>query len=455
MLDIQGFIQISPFFENSLGKVSPAGQLSKESWSFSRNTQQFSKAEDQVELVAFFSERDEDPITVPSLFSDKILLISQWIFTQSIAGAFKNDEAEFQRLLIGKFQKDITDVSVGGMVAVKTNWFPRWYSFTLTANDAAFDDIADKNNRVLLWFSDNDFNVDYQHGENYPQMPIEPVDIFMGVKSAVEKAMEGFNLSKHHEEINKRAERFPYTGLVTNYYTWHDRENPDITLSIPMSVLCYGRAAMNPTRVKESLRDYILSHSDYSKTEWAKVFPELFTTTKFTFVMDWLNHGAPNKEAISSQYHPMTSYEMFNKANDTFGGWAKRTVDDEKKGTPKKPLTELCAAPTVYKSLGGVVIAGDENDSRKKSIKDVIPDYALIQSTNPDISFVGKETTAWLRLFYMALVSAEAYNPYQSSVEIVKVQEKDNPDLLYWVFEKDNVEYRIISRESPWYKRSE
>lgn len=449
-LDIQGFIQIGALINNEPGQTAAVGELSEQSHSFARSKQYFSKSNLQVEFVAFTSKRDKTTITVPSAFSDHILTLSQWIYTQSINGNFKNDEVEFQRLLLGQFNTTIGDVQSGSMIASDSNWFPRWVSWKLIVAASGVEDPTDVDNTMIVWFDDADFNLNYTGCEIYPQMPIMPVDVFMGVKSAVAKAMEAFNLPDHHEAINVRAAGYPYTALATHNYTWHDREDYDATLLVPISLLIYGRAGLNPTRQKEALRDYILENSDYPVSDWVKVFPEIFTTTKFTFVPGWSVRGIPNEEDIAALYSPMLPYDFLVKAVKQFGEWGAQTVAQKNSNEIPKPTTDVQFFPSIYKSLSGIVISGPENAIDKDTLNKVIPDYALISTQNADIARVSKATTDWLKLFFEALVAAEEYHPYDTSLSVVKGVDAENPALYYYVFEYDNVEYRVIARKAVW-----
>lgn len=65
MINLQGFIEIGPLILNPEGQTSPVGELSEESYTYARHKQYFSKAAQQVKLVAFTSERDDKDIVVP------------------------------------------------------------------------------------------------------------------------------------------------------------------------------------------------------------------------------------------------------------------------------------------------------------------------------------------------------------------------------------------------------
>ncbi|ANZ48509.1 virion structural protein [Erwinia phage vB_EamM_Caitlin] len=451
MLDIQGFINIAALTDNNAdGAVAPVGELSELSKSFAKNKQYFAKANLQVELVAFTYLRDTTKVKVPAGFTDHILALTQWIYNQSILGNFKNDETEFQRLLVGQYQNTISAVSTGAMIQMNGNWFPRWISWKYEVAANQVENPADSENQIMVWFADEDFSQDYTGWEIEVLMPILPVDTFMGVKSVVEVAMSAFNLPDHHKKANEIRGEYPYTSILTNEYTWHDREDYNSTMIVPMSVLIYGRAGMNPSRIKQALREYILANSNNGVIEWVKVFPEIFTTTKFTIVPGWSIRGIPNQEDIAAQYSPLLPYDFQVKAISTFGAWETLTAAQKNNNEIPMPETDVCELPSVYKSLGAIAIAGIENDTRKATLHDIIPDYALIGTLNPDISRMSKTTSEWVDLYFRAMIAAEEYHPYNTSLDIVKLVDDENPDIYFWVFEFDNVEFRVLARNAKW-----
>lgn len=451
MLDLQGFIQIPALFDNQDGVTAPVGELSDLTLSYAKSKQTFTKTNLQVQLVTFTSKREKQTVVVPAEFSDHILTVSQWIYQQAILGNLRNDELEFQRLLLGQFQSTISGVQSGAMIQTNSNWFPRWVSWKYEATADQVQDDTDVDNQIIVWFSDEDFDQDYTGFEIEVQMPISPIDTFLSTKSVVEKAMEGFNLTEHHKKINELMAGFPYTAIQTNYYTWHDQENYESTLVVPLSVIIYGRAGKNPTKIKQALREHILANSSFTVPVGVKVFPEIFTTTKFTIVPGWKIRGIPNEEDVAALYSPILPYDFWVKAISRFGEWADQTVAERNTKTISKPTTDVTDLPTVYKSLNCVVISGPENDTRKATLHETIPDYALIATTNPDIARMSKSTTEWLALFFQALIAAEEYHPYQTSLDVVKLVDEADPDNYFWVFEYDNVEYRILSRKAKWY----
>lgn len=451
MFNLQGFIEIPALIDNAPeGAVAPVGELSDQSWSFAKNKQKFAKSNLQVELVAFTYLRDEKKVKVPAIFTDHVLTLSQWIYNQAILGNTKNDESEFQRLLVGQFQTTISNVQTGAMIQANGNWFPRWVSWKFETTKDKVESPSDVDNQIMVWFSDADFDQDYLGWEIEVQMPIMPVDTFQAVKTVVAKAMESFNLPDHDDKVNVLADGYPFTARLTHNYTWHDREDYEATLVIPMTLIIYGRAGLNPTRQKQALRDYILANSDYGVKDWVPVFPEIFTTTKFTIIPGWSIRGIPNQEDVAALYLPLFPYDLQVKAISKFGEWQALTAAEKNNGTIPLPTTEVSDLPSIYKSLNAIAIAGPENDKKKASLVDVIPDYALIGSSNPDISRVSKPTTEWLSLYLEALIAAEEYHPYNSSLNVVKMEDEDHDGLTFWVFEFDNIEFRVLARSAVW-----
>lgn len=443
MYDLQGFINIGPLKDNTPGGVTaPVGELSEYATSFAKDKQWFSKANMQVELVAFTSKRGKVAITVPSSFSDNVLTVTQWIYSQAINGVLKNDEVEFQRLLVGQFSSKISKVSTGAMIEGKGNWFPRWIAYTLEGQEE---------NEIRLWFSDADFAKDYRGFDIEVILMLNPIDTFQSVKTVVEKALEEWNLPDHHDKVNEMANKFPYTAIHTNYYTWHDREDSESTIpNIVFTCIIYGPQGRNPTYVKEAYQNAVLSQSGYGRADWAKVFPDLFSTTRFTFIPGWQIRGIPNMEDIASLYSPILPYDFILKSIDTFGKWSATESDTT---IPHKvPATDVCLVPAQYKSLSAVCISGPENADNKKTLHETIPDYALISTSSSEISRVSKPTTEWIRLYIQALIAAEEYHPYAGTTDVVKVIDENNKDLAFYIFEHENVEYRVLSRTSVWPK---
>ena len=434
---LKGFIEIGPLRDSVPNKLSPVGELSSWSATYARDKTNYRLQNQQVELFAFTSKQNELDVTVPAKYTDNVLNMAQWVYDNAINGTIKNDQEAFQRLLVGRYPDTITNVSVGGMIGYKGNWFPRSITWKLE---------TDEDNLLTVWFTDEDFRRGYRDYTIIIVPPVEPVDTFHATVGVVGDALKGFNLPTHHNVAKDKAQGIPYTMILSHNFTWHDRENYETSLPTTWSVLIWGAAGANPSNIKKAYRDQILANSEYPYSDWVKVFPEIFTSTRFTFVPSWNKRGVPNQENDASLYSPILPYKFTEDVIDKLVG-RSTDADPSKINTP---LTEVTNIPTLYKSLNTVCFAGNENLKEYQSIYDIIPRYSLIHLGSPDIGYVDKDTNDFMRLFYEALIVAEEYQPYAQTENITVMFDDVKPDIKYAVFEFKNIEFRVVMRTSKW-----
>ena len=438
MYDFKGFIGITALHDNANDQLSPIGELSAHSSSYARDKTYFERPNQQVELISFTSKKDDVRVTPTAAYTTHILDVAQWIYSNAINGTTTSDQEEFQRLLVGHFNNTMSKVFTGPMVVAKGNWFPSWITWVLD---------HDEDNTIEVYFSDNAFRNGYDDYEIIIVPPIEPVDTFQAVSKVVEDAMASFNLPTHNDKANKKAGGIPYTYMLSHIYTWHDREDETSTMPTDWSVLIWGAAGANPSNIKQAYRDQILSASGHPVQDWIKVFPEIFTTTQFTFVPGWTIRGIPNLEEEGALYSPILPYDFVVDAAGHFLDVANPTTDPQKILDSTQEVTTL---PTLYKSLNTVSVAGTENREGMRSLYEIIPYYPLISSSSPDIGRIPKDTLVWMRMFINTLIAAEEYHPSAPTHEITRMIDNFNPDIEYFVFEHNNIEFRVVTRASIW-----
>lgn len=438
MFDFKGFINITPLKDNGDMKLSPVGELSAHSATYSRDKTYFERPNQQVELVGFTSKKDGAKVTPAAVYTNHILELAQWVYSNAINGTITNDQEAFQRLLVGRYETEISKAFSGPMIEAKGNWFPEWISWKLD---------HDEDNSIKIFFADQAFRDGYKDYEIVIVPPIEPVDTFQGIRSVVEEAMKTFTLPTHHEKAIDKSGGVPYTYLLSHTYQWHDREDSTSTMPTDWSVIIWGAAGANPSHIKQAYREQILANSGHPYADWVKVFPEIFTTTMFTIVPGWSIRGIPNLEEVGALYSPILPYDFIQEVAEHFADSAASGDSSNNNGLPAQEVTTL---PSLYKSLNTVCVAGNENREEIRSIYDAIKDYALISASSPDIGRVSKETTEWIRLFLATLIAAEEYHVTAPTHEIANMVDEHNPNIEYYVFEHQNVEYRVVSRLCDW-----
>lgn len=430
MITIDGFCRIPAMSDNNEGKVSPIGEISSTSESFSRNKQYYRGNADDVELVVFDSSDGAAAYELPLEHINTITEILQWVFDKSITSTFTSSADSARSLVQANFSNLVSDVTITAMELLDGTYYPKYISFELQGSEE---------NKVSVWFSDPTFRYQYGGFEFISVSPIAKVDDFHKGMSGVVESLSEFSISKHNSDISASAGEYPYTTFKTKPYTWHDREDASQTLETYWTVIIYGAAGNNPSRIKRALQDHILANSIYPRTEWVKVFPEIFTSTEFTIIPLWENTGAVNLTDRSSTYSPIIPYEEFKtKAN-----WFFETIEDND-SVDINNLNDryLDFMPIHYKSISALMISGEANPPGFQKFTDIYPGYSNIPSNSGEMSRIPDKASNFIIMLMTCMGYAESLYGFE-------VVDNDFSVLIqnghaFYVFEDLKVEYRIL-----------
>lgn len=428
---LKGFIKIPTLAMNTVGDLSPLGELSDESYSYAREKGFYQQADKpNVELISFTSmdvpngEKKE----VPATFSTHVLEVSQWIFEQAIANLTSSDSESFRRMLLAQFI-DIEDLEVGDMEVARGSWMPTYIRWKLSGSDV-------EDNSIRIWFADEAFAAQYDDYEIIVIPPITPVDTFQKVRKEVEAALAKFNLPDHHLHVLERTKNDPYTFLITKVYNWVDREEPTFMIPTNWSVAIYGIAGRNPALIKQAIGDWILANSAYTKPDWVPVFPEIFTSTEFTILPLWHQRSVVDETIRGSLYSPLVPYNGILEL-------AKKYIDIPNAGHIEKYLT---VGGIQFKSLAMLTCGGVENRLNMFTLQDVFPDYAIIPTSSVDFNRMEKRTALFIQQLVNAVIAAEEMDEYSYiGAGLARITRNGR---LYVVFEYENFLYLILSRKS-------
>lgn len=427
---LKGFIGITAFADNFPGETSPLGELSNQSLTYSKEKGYYAKTEhDNVKLTSFTSiDGTGKAIVVPARISDHVLELSQWCFDKSIEGTLTGDGELFKTLLLTEFGVKITKLDVGRMEVADGNWLPTFIEWEL-------DDGGDEN-LIKIWFAEGAFNVQYDGYEIIVIPPIEHLDEFHKTVDIVKPLLDAFTLEGHHENVAIATAPNPYTFLVSKDYTWYDKEDKDTFLPTDWSVAIYGIAGNNPILIKEAIADFILANSVYLRPDWIPIFPDIFTSTEFTFVPMWHLTSIPDEKPEGEIYSPLAPYNVIREmALKYMYGYADAHIDDN-----------LISTGIQYKSLTSVVSGGEENKDGKSKLTDYFPDYALISTVSVDFNRMSQFTTDFIKALIKAVIAAETIDEYSFLDNTMSRIVRE--DRLYVGFDYDDVLYLVLSRNS-------
>lgn len=430
MFNLKGFIRIAAFARNAPNNVSPLGELSDQSNSYSKEKGEYTKTDaPNVDLVTFTSKEDDLKIETPTKYHSHILDIAQWVFTESISGAINDDSEHFRQMFLAEWQNDIGDVVIGKMVAKDANWMPSFIKWDMLDGD-------NEENSLHIWFADDAFKTQYDDYEIVVVAPVEPVDTFMKTIDFVGPALDAFNLPDHDEKAARLADGHPYTIRDTNDYPWYDREDKDQTRNTSWTVLIYGIAGNNPLIIKEALAEWILANSQFPRADWIHVFPDIFTSTEFAIIPTWHLKSIPDENPRGEMYSPLIPHNEAKRLADKYIKYPKDGHVDE----------FLTSGLIHYKSLGFITAGGIENRDGKFWLKDFFPQYAAIPVRSGDFNRMDKYHTDWIKMLLNAVIAAEEMDEYSYlDLEYAKV-EKDGR--LYVGFSYDNILFLVLSRLS-------
>ncbi len=430
MYRLKGFISITAFADNYPNNISPLGELSNQSLTYSREKGYYAKTDQENVLLISFSSLDVkgEKISVPARISDHVLEVSQWCFEQSIAGNLSSDGEAFKLLFLAHFGVSINNLDLGIMVVADANWLPAYIEWKL-------DDGGD-DNLMKVWFSEGAFNVQFDGYEIIVIPPIDTMDEFHKTLTTVGPLIEAFTLENHHLNVAEATDPDPYSFLVSKDYMWYDKEDSDSSISTDWSVAIYGIAGNNPILIKEAIADHILANSIYLRDDWIPIFPDIFTTTEFTFVPLWQLTSIPDESPEGEMYSPLAPYDVIlEMANKYISGVTSEHI-----------LANLISTGVQYKSLSVVVSGGVDNRDDNYKLSDYFPDYALISTTSVDFNRMLANTIDFIKTLIKAIIAAETIDDYSFLDNTLSRIVRD--DRLYVGFDFDDVLYVVLSRGS-------
>lgn len=430
MIEINGFCRIPSMIDNSKESTALIGELSSTSYSFSRDKKYHRGRATDVELVVFDSTKENTDYELTLDDINTITDVLQWTFEKSVSNVFTASSDAARELIQSNFSSTIADVSVSAMEFVDGAYYPKYVSF---------NKLGIGENKISIWLSDTTFKHQYGGFEILAVDPKISLDIFHRTKGEVEEALSDFTIEKHNSDITDVIGEYPCTLFKTNPYTWFDKEDKTQHLSTYWSVVVYGAAGNNPSRIKRALQDHILANSNYPRSEWVKVFPEIFTSTEFTFIPMWENENGHNLTNRASTYSPVFPYEQFKEKAQ----WFFETVELKDSVDINKMLERnLSFIPVHYKSLGAVLISGESNPEDKQVFTELYKDYSIVPVSSNELSRVEPDTSEFIYMLVTAISYAESLYGFEvigNEYSVLKLN-----GVAFYVFEHNNIEYRVL-----------
>lgn len=383
----KGFAHRGQLVNNSLHEVNKVGEISSDAISFRREKKHFSSGNFvNLTLIGFTQTKNNEEYVLPAATQTTILRACDYVYTQSSLGAITADRESFQHAFIQQFGTTLDLIGSGQHVAYGNNLFCPEYIVIAPLNKSTTV-------QWKIWFSDESFRNQYDDYEILVSTPIVELDSFFDTAEAV----TGLVIPADMQGINDRADQakgaYPYTALRTWNFDWHDPSNSKVRIPTFWVTIHYGEAGNNSDSAKEALRDHILANSKRSREDWAKIFPDIFTSTEFIIIPAFMNVAVPNKARENGVYSPVITPDEIDKLATRLPKGVGYTAAHNR--------ATAQATTLIYRSIAIVVVGGPENRDGINTLRKRYPDYITVPTTHVDFGYMKEET----RNFVLTLVN--------------------------------------------------
>lgn len=389
MYSLRAFIQIPALLSNQPGVVSPIGELSAKSKTFSREVGIY-RVDDypNTMLHSFSSVLDDQLVPVDYMVASAVLQVADFLYLRSIDGTLSDDRAACQQLLLTQFGTTVQFGLVGRMVTNGTYWLPETLTITL---------IGQGENEIRLWFADAAFRGQYDLYEIVVVPPVPNLDDLHGQRAVVLSMLSQLTITDHVAKVQQLTATQPQTLLDSTNYDWVDKNDPTVKHPTPWTVIIYGNAGNNQDLIREALVAYILANSQWPRSEWEKIYPDLFLPLEFYLTPLWDRYSLSNMLTIAGVHSPTVPwrecmrYALGTFHNETFQHCSEWTAISQ----------------STYKSLSFVSIGNSRNRNGVFGFEALWPDYAALPSTNGDFARMSLKTQQFSMLLTELLIVAE------------------------------------------------
>lgn len=398
---LYAFAHVGNLVDNTRDVVAPVGELSSFSMTFSQDKLFYTNVDyPSLTLVSFFYQGDEKEHLQLDLAQQILILkATDWVYRQARFGNFDESIAEFQTKFLTEFGGELEIQESGVMVNFGHNQHcPE--SITI----APLGQLQERN--WVIWLSDEAFINQCPTSVIKPVAPIVNLDGFFDTAQNVHPMVVPPDMQRMNDKAEELKGSYPYTALRTWVFDWVDPANEENRIPTHWLTVHYGESGNNIDQAKEAIRDHILENSDRGREEWAKIFPDIFTSTEFIVIPHYDLISRPSRTRQTAFYSPITNHTK-----------SLQDAIAHVRGTgynPEHIETVLETAPSLYRSLAVSVVGGPENRDGIDRFSERYPDFMNVATTHVDFGYMEEETRAFVLVLNHLLSVAESATPSSS-----------------------------------------
>ncbi len=431
MYTTKSFCNISAFLKNEKGIVSPIGELTAYGGTYSREVGTYHHSTiEGYDIINLRSLRDGVEVVVSQVNIDQMIKLVQICVNRTLTTPGEHFENEiYDELMASATALKFKDLKVGKMATNGTNWVPSYLTWS-DANTGAGENVH------RVWLAIEPFLNQYTDFNHIVVPPFEPIDQFFAAPTVVKNLLDAITPTQMMDRAQDARGGYPATVIRTNDYNYIDPSNPERKFKTYWSVVVNGAAGDNPDSIKDSLVDYILANSEYSRERWEQILPDIFKRTEFVVVPFYNQYAAE----ASSLKHGI--YSPFIKSHTSM-------TTDVAQNAPGYGATHV-KNNTIYfnfpyRSLAVGTIGSIENRDNLIRISDHFPDYMCVGTENADFNRMSTNTQIWLLKLMDAILMSEAwYDGMDLNKGFYRIERSG---LVFVSFTHDNIQYLVVVKE--------
>lgn len=395
MKSLDGFVKISSLLDNTLGIVSPIGELSTKSMTFSQDVQEYENTlyMGQYELNVFSSlDLLTTAYVIPNAaVMNTVIEVVNGFMSFSSLNLKPLSPAAIVAYINGILGAKVSNLIIGNLVTSSNGLtqLPEWFSFT---------SLEDNLTTAKIWLADSSFQNQYNKYKIIPTLPLLNIDDFFNLTYVqLKNSISSINISNLVTSTIASQNNKPASTIKLNYFNFVPSVTTNAPISVPFFTSIYSNYGDTIELIKAEICNSILAASLRPRSDWVTIFPDLFKQTEFVLFPRWDLIAIPNLSVQAGLYSPVASLSE----SITF------VTTHLPSYTPVWINNNLQVIPTVYKSLNIPIIGSIDNINNNFKITNVFPDYMAIPTNSLDFNRMTLDTQNWSILLERLLIVAE------------------------------------------------
>lgn len=426
---IKGFMLIQSLINNAVNTISPIGELSIWSQTYSKDQGEYTvPSENNYRLISFKSITEGIGNTVIDTTTvAHIVSVIKEIHVYLGSRQRPYDVTDLRLYVQAKYPDELSLLIFGAMVDGGPLSLPEFVSWHYTGNGGT---------DIKIWLADESFQNQYDEFEIVVIPPIKPIDSLFGTYSNIQMTLSYRTPDKVMSDIQDAKEEHPETYLRTVTVDFVPTNNALARITTYWNLLIYGAAGDNVDSISEAIVNYILANTTHPRSEWETILPSLFRKLEFVIVPNWDDYAIPDKAIESGIYSSYTNpNNIITKLQALITFY-----------TPAHVKSNITIMPYPYKGLALAVINGVSNVESNRTLDKIFPDYIPVLTSSLDFNRMSDNTQEWSKMLEAMLIAAETATNNSSLVSDMRKTIRDNKLYVSKVF--NNINYLIYAKSN-------